>query len=173
MLQAIGILGMLCAVVSYQCRSNRNFFVWQGCSAVFFSLQFVWMGAWAGLLFNAFNIVRALVYRLSKFSRSVWTVILFEIYIAAAAVISIFLLKETWWLVVFVLVAQAVGTFAMWTRNGKFIRLSQLFVISPFWLLYDALIPVPSLGGILCEVFNMTSVVVSLIRFRKNGFDRE
>jgi len=91
MLQAVGIFGMLCAIISYQCKSNRNYFVWQGLSAVFFSLQFVLMGAWAGLLFNAFNIVRAAVYRISKLSRSIWTVVLFEIYIVAATLISIFL----------------------------------------------------------------------------------
>ena len=172
MLQAIGIFGMLCAAISYQCKSNRNYFVWQGLIAVCFSLQFVLMGAWAGLLFNPFNIVRAAVYRVSKLSRSIWSVVLFEIYIIAAALISIFLLKETWWLVLFVFIAQATGTFTMWTKNGKIIRLSQLFVISPLWLLYDALIPVPSVGGILCEVFNITSVIVSFIRFRKTGFDK-
>ena len=89
-----------------------------------------------------------------------------------AALISIFFLKETWWLVVFVFVAQAAGTLAMWTKNGRIIRFAQLFVISPFWLLYDALIPTPSFGGVLCEVFNMTSVIVSFIRFRKTGFDQ-
>ena len=171
-LQMIGIFGMLSAVISYQCKANRNYFVWQGLSAVFFSLQFILMGAWAGLLFNAFNIVRALIYRVSKISRSIWTIIIFEIYILTAALISVFLLKETWWLVIFVFVAQAAGTFAMWTKNGKTIRLAQLFVISPFWLLYDALIPVPSIGGVLCEIFNMTSVVVSMVRFRKTGFDQ-
>lgn len=172
MLQAIGIFGMISAMISYQCKTNRNYFVWQGISAIFFSLQFVLMGAWAGLLFNAFNIIRALVYRLSKNSRSIWTIGIFETYIAAATLISIFLLKETWWLVVFVCIAQAAGTFTMWTRNGKIIRLSQLFVISPLWLLYDALIPIPSIGGVLCEIFNISSVIVSFVRFRKTGFDK-
>jgi hypothetical protein len=60
----------------------------------------------------------------------------------------------------------------MWTRNGKTIRVSQLAVVSPLWLLYDLLIPTPSLGGILCEVFNIVSVIVSFVRFRKTGFDK-
>jgi hypothetical protein len=34
------------------------------------------------------------------------------------------------------------------------------------------LIPVPSIGGILTEVFNMGSVIVSFIRFRKSGFEK-
>lgn len=171
-IQAIGIFGMLSAVISYQCKTNRGYFIWQGLCGVFFSLQFVLMGAWAGLLFNAFNIVRAAVYSFSKISRSVWTVVALETYVAAATLVSLFLLKETWWLVLFVVIAQAAGTFAMWTRNGKLIRISQLFVVSPFWLLYDALIPTASIGGVLCEVFNITSVIVSFVRFRKTGFDK-
>ncbi len=171
-IQTIGFFGLLSAVISYQCKTNRNYFVWQGLCGIFFSLQFVLMGAWAGLLFNAFNIVRAFLLRLSKISRSLWMIFSMEAYVAAATLLSIFLLKETWWLVVFVFVAQAAGTLAMWTKNGRIIRFAQLFVISPFWLLYDALIPTPSFGGVLCEVFNMTSVIVSFIRFRKTGFDQ-
>ena len=70
------------------------------------------------------------------------------------------------------LIAQVTSTFAMWTRDGKKIRISQLAVVSPLWLLYDLLIPTPSIGGILCEVFNMASVVISFIRFKKTGFDK-
>lgn len=169
--QALGIFGMLCAMISYQCKTNRNYFIWQGMSGVFFSAQFIMIGAWAGLVFNAYNIVRAVIYQ-SKKSKSLGVVILLETLVVAATLTSIFVFKETWWLVLFTFIAQATGTFAMWTRNGKTIRISQLAVVSPFWLLYDALIPTPSIGGILCEVFNMASVVVSFIRFKKTGFDK-
>jgi hypothetical protein len=29
-----------------------------------------------------------------------------------------------------------------------------------------------SIGGFICEVFNMLSVIVSFIRFRKTGYDK-
>lgn len=169
--QALGIFGMLCAMISYQCKTNRNYFIWQGMSGVFFSAQFIMIGAYAGLVFNAYNIVRAVIYQ-SKKSKSVYAVILLETLVVAATLTAIFVLGEAWWLVMFTFIAQATGTFAMWTRNGRTIRISQLAVVSPFWLLYDALIQTPSIGGILCEVFNMASVVVSFIRFKKTGFDK-
>lgn len=169
--QTLGIFGMLCAIISYQCKTNRNYFLWQGMSGAFFSAQFIMIGAWAGLVFNAYNILRAIVYQ-SKKSRSVGMIILLETLVVAATLTSIFVFKETWWLVLLTFIAQATGTFSMWTKNGKTIRIAQLAVVSPFWLLYDALIPTPSVGGILCEVFNMTSVVVSFIRFKKTGFDK-
>ena len=169
--QALGIFGMLAAMISYQCKKNKNYFIFQGLSGAFFSAQFILIGAWAGLIFNAYNIVRALAYQ-SKKAKSVACVVGLEFLVLTAAMISIFVLKEDWWLVSFTLVAQVTGTFAMWTRDGKKIRISQMAVVSPFWLLYDLLIPVPSIGGILCEVFNMASVIISFIRFKKTGFDK-
>ena len=169
--QALGIFGMLAAMISYQCKKNKNYFIFQGLSGAFFSAQFILIGAWAGLIFNAYNIVRALAYQ-SKKARSVACVISLECLVLTAALISIFVFKEAWWLVSFTLIAQITGTFAMWTRDGKKIRISQMAVVSPLWLLYDLLIPVPSIGGILCEVFNMASVIISFIRFKKTGFDK-
>ena len=169
--QTLGILGMLAAMISYQCKKNKNYFIFQGLSGAFFSAQFILIGAWAGLIFNAYNIVRALAYQ-SKKAKSVACVIGLECLVLGAALLSVFVFKEAWWLVLFTLIAQVTGTFAMWTRDGKKIRISQMAVVSPFWLLYDLLIPVPSIGGILCEVFNMASVIISFIRFKKTGFDK-
>ena len=169
--QTLGILGMLAAMISYQCKKNKNYFIFQGLSGAFFSAQFILIGAWAGLIFNAYNIVRALAYQ-SKKAKSVVCVISLEILVVIAAAMSVLVFKEAWWLVSFTLIAQVTGTFAMWTRDGKKIRISQMAVVSPFWLLYDILIPVPSIGGVLCEVFNMASVIISFIRFKKTGFDK-
>ena len=169
--QIIGILGMAAAIISYQCKTNRNYFIWQGISGLCFSIQFIMIGAWAGLAFNVYNIVRAVVYQ-TKFSKSYFCIIGLEILVAALAALSIFVFAEAWWLVLFVFLAQASGTFSMWTKNGKTIRIAQLAIVSPFWLLYDLLIPTPSIGGILCEAFNMISVIVSFIRFRHSGFDK-
>ena len=169
--QIIGIFGMLAAMISYQCKTNRNYFIFQGLCGVFFSIQFIMIGAWAGLMFNAYNIVRAVMYQ-SKIARTKICVIALEALVLACALTSIFAFKEVWWLVSLAYIAHATGTLSMWTRNGKTIRVAQLAIVSPFWLLYDALIPTPSIGGILCEVFNMISVIVSFIRFKKTGFDK-
>ncbi len=171
LIQTIGIFGMLMAIISYQCKTNRNYFIFQGLCGLFFTIQFTLTGAWAGVLFNVFNIARALLYQ-SKIARKLLTVITLEAITLALGFVSLFVFKEAWWLVLFTLIAQAAGTFTMWTKNGKTIRIGQLALVSPFWLLYDALIPTPSIGGVLCEVFNMVSVIVSFIRFRKTGFDK-
>jgi hypothetical protein len=45
----------------------------------------------------------------------------------------------------------------------------QLGVTSPCWLVHN--IMVFSIGGIICEVGNMISTVVSIFRFRKTGYE--
>ena len=72
------------------------------------------------------------------------------------------------WLSIVLLVVHLVGTFAMWSDNGKLIRISQLFCVSPGWLIYN--VAVFSIGGIICEVMNIVSAVVSFIRFGFDGF---
>lgn len=171
--QIIGLFGMACGISSFQCKSNRNFFLLQGMSGLFFAVQFLLTGAWAGLLYNVSNIFRAVVCEILNKKRRVAYLVLLETVVAVAAVCSIFVFHEAWWLVAFVVAAQATGSFAMWTRNGRLMRQCQFWVVSPGWLLYDLLIPVPSIGGILTEVFNMTSVIISFIRFRKSGFEQE
>ncbi len=170
-IQALGIFGMSSAIISYQCKTNRNYFIFQGLCGFFFTVQFILTSAWAGVLFNVFNIIRAILYQNQK-NRKLLLVVTMEIGVLALSLISLFAFKEVWWLVLFTLVAQAAGTFSMWTKNGKTIRIFQLSLVSPGWLLYDALIPTPSIGGVLTEVFNMVSVIVSFIRFRKTGFDK-
>jgi len=57
----------------------------------------------------------------------------------------------------------------MWMGNGKHIRYFQVSLMSPAWIVHN--IFNFSLGGILCESFNMVSSVVALVRYRKEGFD--
>ena len=61
------------------------------------------------------------------------------------------------------LLGQLGGTVGMWQRNSAKLRLWQLFGSSPFWLINNIL--VFSIGGILCEVFVITSVLISIARY--------
>ena len=54
--------------------------------------------------------------------------------------------------------------------DGKIIRIGQASVVSPLWMTYNLIIPVPSIGGVLTESINIASVIISLYRYRKTGF---
>lgn len=57
----------------------------------------------------------------------------------------------------------------MWLANGKRIRYFQITLMSPAWVVHN--IFNFSLGGILCEAFNMISTIISFVRYRKDGFE--
>ena len=71
---------------------------------------------------------------------------------------------------IFAIVGSVFGTIAMYMRNENMLRVFKLGD-SPCWLIYNA--SVPSLGGVICEIFNIISIVVSILRYKKNGFSEK
>ncbi len=65
--------------------------------------------------------------------------------------------------------AMIVTTSAMWSTNGKKIRLANMFVSSPFWLVYDA--HAGSWSGVLCELFAISSIMISIFRYGLKALD--
>jgi len=169
-IQLIGYAGMLCALISYQCKKNRSYFLFQMGCGIAFTLQFALLGSFAGMLLNIFSVLRGIIFALGERCKKIVYLLIMEVCFAASSLISVFIFDEVIWIALLLFIAQAGGTLAMWTRDGKIIRRAQLFLISPLWIVNN--VYYFSVGGILCEVFNMLSVIVSFIRFRKTGYDK-
>ena len=168
--QLIGYVGTACALISYQCKKNKSYFLFQmGCS-VAFTVQFLLLCSWAGMLLNAFSILRGVIFSLGNRCKKTAYLILMEVCFAASCIAAPLFFGEKWWIALLLFVAQGGGTLAMWTRNGKVIRLAQLSIMSPLWIVNN--LYYNSIGGVVCELFNITSVVVSFIRFGKTGYDK-
>lgn len=168
--QLLGYVGMACALLSYQCKKNRNYFFMQTGCAIAFTLQYLLLGAWSAMLLNVVAIARGIFFSLDEKYRKRSLFLSIEVAFILFAVLSVLIFHEVWWIALAVLIAQAGGTVAMWTRNGKTIRITQLAVVSPLWLLNNFYYF--SIGGILCESFNILSVIISFIRFHKTGYDK-
>ena len=168
--QALGILGMTCAVISQQCRRNLFYFLFQAGCSTFFLIQFLLTQSYTGMILNLLNILRSAVMLGGAKCKKTAVLILFELGYVAATAFSVFALHDSLWLSLLVLLAQVLGTLVIWSGNGKWIRYGQLTVISPPWLIYDAF--AHSVGGVLCEVFNIVSTTIALIRYRKTGFEK-
>lgn len=163
--QIIGILGTCAAFISFQLKENKKFFILQATSGLMFALNFLLLGAPTGCVLNLINIYRGAVMAGGKRLHKLPFLISIQlIYIIATA------LTYTNIFSVIALTAQLIGTLAMWSGSGKTIRILQLFCVSPLWLVHN--IFVFSIGGIVCEVFNIGSIIVSLIRFGKKGFEK-
>ena len=161
--QAISIIGMALSIMSFQCKENKKFFITQALSGACFAVSFLLLGSTTAAFLNFINIFRGWVFGFApKKYRGV----------LAISVAVLFILSTVFtyagWLSLLVLVAQLVGTAVMYTDSGKIIRIAQLAVVPPAWLTHN--IFSGSVGAILCEVFAITSTVVSLVRFGLNGF---
>ncbi len=168
--QAIGVAGLCAIVLSYQCRSSRNLFICQGVGAVLFCTQFFLLAGYAGMMFNAFGILRAAIFVLEKSGRKWWTLFFLESLVVACSAVAVFCFGEIWYWGLVLLTGMLTSTAVMWRRDGVMIRRAQLAVVSPCWLAYDAFYC--SWGGVTAEIFSICSVLISFIRFRKTGFDK-
>jgi len=163
--QSISILGMILAFVSFQFKKNKSFFICQAASGAAFALSFFLLGSYTAALLNSFNILRGYSFGLApKKHRNILCIILLIVYTASTVFTYTSPVSILIWL------AQIVGTIVMWKDNGKIIRITQFLFLSPAWLIHNIIYF--SLGGILCESFNMLSTVVSIIRYRKDYFSK-
>jgi len=159
--QAVGLLGTATMCLSYQCKQSKRVFFVQLLACFMFCAHFLLLGAYTGLILNGLEIIRAyLLYREDKKWTNHWAVILGVTIIMTAG--GVF----TWegWYSLFPILAAAVSTPILWTRDAKKLRYAGLFLVSPCWLVYNCV--VFSIAGILTETLNIGSILISLIRYK-------
>lgn len=170
--QGFGILGLIIIVCSFQAKQNKHFFILQGVGSFLFFMNFLLIGAIAGALFNLTNFVRGALF--SKNTRKAWKLVVTEILYTGCFVFSLSMLQGDAFQIFLSAVPYAalvLMSVFMWKGNGKHIRYSQVIYMSPAWIVYNVFNF--TLGGLLCECFNMVSSVIALIRYRKDGFENE
>ena len=169
--QIFGILGLIFSTLSYQEKNNKRFFIKQGLAGLMFFINFTLIGAISAALFNLVNLIRGVV--LSKKEKKIGNLIVlvglyticfvFSVRLIIGDTFQIFLSSLTY-------STLEIMTILMWKGNGKYIRYGQLSISSPSWIIHN--IFNFSLGGILCELFMMTSVIISFIRYGNDGFEK-
>lgn len=158
--QMVGFIGVVLIILSYQCKSSKKLLGMQmGANAVYI-LHFFMLGAFSGSMNLAISFFRnfTLFNSNKKWAQhKLWM----WFYITLHIVVTLL----TWQDMFSILpcIGVVAMTFAMWTKNGKKIRLANLFVNSPAWLIYD--IYAVSYSGIVCEVFALISVLTSFKRY--------
>ena len=159
-IQALGYVGLLFFLVSYQIRSNRVLFLFQLLGCIIFSVQMALMGAFSGSLSLLVNILRNVL--LLKVDS--WKWVKNKLTLAAVIALLGLITLYTWAgpMSLLPFASVAISSIGYWTNNAQKIRLSQLFA-SPCTLVYDILIG--SWGGACTEAMTLVSIVVSIFRF--------
>ena len=168
--QLFGIIGLVIIVLSFQCKKNKNFFLMQGAGSLAFVLNFFFINAYAGALFNLVNLIRGLLF--FREDQKKWKLALVQVLYTFCFLFSSYLVWGNWFKIFIAalpFVTLLIMSVFMWKSNGKYIRYFQVSFMSPAWIVHN--IFNFSLGGILCEAFNMISTIISFIRYGKDGFE--
>lgn len=165
--QIFGILGMLVSILSFQCKRNSRVFLMLGASSVLFAISYVFLGSPLSAVCNIINIVRA-TFAMNEKCHTKWHWLI----VSLLYVIGTYFTYDGWWSFV-LLATQITGAYAMYFGDGTFLRKIQLFIISPVWFTTNIIaVDQIAVGGIICEVFTVISVIVSFVRYRKTGFEK-
>lgn len=165
--QIIGFIGTGLLVFSYQFKESKKLFFVQMCSNIAYILHFFMLGAFSGSINIAIALVRnfVLINSSKGWARNKYWLWLF---ISLHIIVTIFTYQDMFSLLP--CIGMVAITIASWTRNGKKIRMTNIFVNSPSWLIYD--IYTVSYSGIVCEVLTLLSVIISFFRHGVKALDQ-
>ena len=162
--QVLSILGMILTILSFQMKTRKQIIVMQTAGSALFLLSYLFLKSWAAVYLNVVFLIRNIVFYFSgekKWAQNkLWLGILLLAVVAAGSV------GLRSWLDLLPIIGSVFGTVAMYMKNENMLRILKLGD-SPCWLIYNC--TVPSTGGIICEIFNIVSIVVGLVRYKKNG----
>ena len=163
--QTFSIVGLVIIVLSFQFKKNSTFFLLQGTGGLMFFINFILIGAWAGAFFNMCNLLRGLLFM--KDAKKVWKLAVVEATYAGCFAFSVVLDHSPKQILLAALpcVALLIMSVFMWKGNSKHIRYCQIFCSSPGWIVHN--IFNLSVGGLICECFNMVSSAIYLVRLHK------
>ncbi len=163
--QCIGFIGTGSMLLSFQMKKNKKYYFLQLTYKILYIVHYYLLGALSGSLSIFLSLIRnALLLSNRKEARwKGWVVLL--------SVGVIFFTIRSWKNGYSILpaIAMIVMTIANWTRNGRTIRLLNLLVGSPAWLIYD--FSCQSIPGIIAESLCILSILISIIRFGWRGLE--
>lgn len=167
--QFVGALGIGCYIASYQIKSNRALYIVQGIGCSMFCIQFFMLGAITGCISLIILISRNVL--LARYNE--WKWVQWKGWIVVWSIFAVLNTVFTWEGIpsLFPCIGLIAGNIGMWTNNARSIRISNAFIVSPAYIVYDII--VGSWAGVANEAFTIASVLVSIKRFGWKALGQE
>lgn len=167
--QGIGIVAMAFNILSYQGKTKRTVILMQLIGTFLFTINFAMLGATIGALMNGIGFIRAIIFsNKDKFHTEHIGWLIGFIVAFALMYPATFLLfhKEVTAtnliLELLPVIGMCAGTVGYHLKEAAHVRKLAL-IGSPCWLIYN--IFNGAIGGALCEIFSLVSVVVGMLRY--------
>ena len=160
----LSVIAMIVTIASFQMKTRGQILIFQTVGSAFFLLSFLLQNEMTAVVLNCIFLIRNMIFYFGRDKKWAGHWIWLPVLLCAVVAAGIFSFEK--WLDLLPVVGSLFGTVAMYMKNENMMRLLKLGD-SPCWLIFHCTIP--NLGAIVCEVFNIVSIVVGLIRYRKNG----
>lgn len=156
--QTAGILGILAAILAFQCKKHKPLTILRTVNELLFALQYLLLGAYTGMAMNLIGSVRNIVFvkMVEKGRNTKRSCFLFS-------ALFITFVAFTWEgsKSILVGIAKVVSTFAYGNKNTSAARIL-ILMTSLAWFIYNFL--VSSYAGCACEAFTIISIISGIIR---------
>lgn len=159
--QMVGVVGAVLFIISYQIKSNKKLLIVQSLGGLTFALQFILLGGYSGCVALVILVSKNFIISQRgkwKISDSTWTL---AAILAACIINAVF--NWSVWYDIFSFAAVLAGVLGYWGSNARHIRIANLFLACPAWIIYDFM--VGSYAGIVSESITIISIIVSIYRF--------
>ena len=165
-IQGVGFIAAALLIGSFQCRRSRRMFFLQMCSSAVYIVHFYLLDALSGCGNIAGSMLRGFVYSNHGKKWADW-----KGWVFVLAAVNLLVTILTWKnaMSIFPFFGTVGTTIAGAGGNGRHVRLANLCVCSPSWLIYD--IYSHSVPGVLCETFVLCSIGISVIRYGWKALD--
>ncbi|OLR56276.1 hypothetical protein BHK98_09480 [Hornefia porci] len=164
--QIIGFCGTILFFFSFQCRNNKNLFRTQLFSYVLYTIHLILLGAYTGGISYIINVFRSFCLGSNwKFAHKK-AMCVFICFMQCVA------LRFTWngWISMLPVIANIAATIGGYTHNAQKIRLVNMLINSPLWIIYNVI--VGSWAGILDEIVSEASMLISIMRYGWANLDK-
>lgn len=167
--QAVGIVAMFFCVFSFQQKNPKGILILQTVGALLFSLNFLLLGQYIGSILNLLGCIRSiLLLKKEKWHTDnlVWLAIFTVGYVGAYVLTFTVFGEEPTLPNLALQCLPVIGMFSahLAFRCGDAAKIRKIsLVASSSWLIFNVI--VVAVGAILCEIFNIISILIAMARF--------
>lgn len=173
--QGLGILALIFYVISYQFKKPAIFYLFSFAGAASFCIHYLLLGSVGGCICNVVSMLKAFyLWLFPTIKRKAHYYSFIGLYI----IVSVLTFALGWdsYMVLLTCAASIAHTYMFFQENQKTLRIIQIAIVSPLWIIYNVFdnltktgIFIVSIGGILTETFVVASSIVYLIRHSKDS----
>ena len=158
LIEGLGVIGLLAAVIAFQCKKHRGVMFFRTINEGVFGIQYLFLGAYTGCAMDFVGCVRNILFgmNVAKGRSNRPLILLFCLIFTGFGIVTWEGPKS-----ILVIAAKILSTAAYGNKNLLIVR-STILVTATSWLIYNLL--VGSFSGAICEAFTLASLVVGIVR---------